>query len=168
MKTLISKTIAMLLILNLSSNYVFANTESITETVERHLPNNTHTSLVRAVSFDRVINPLGGYVNRHLYGQEVILKVAVKNFDYQKEIYISDGFNTRYVRFVSDIYEFVSGGAKALWVENEAGYDVIYLKISGYLPVSASGSINSNTFTMYLKMGPAQYTLQEIQIGRLD
>lgn len=59
-------------------------------------PNNTNTKLSNAISVDGVVVPVQAFIFRHLYGQDLILKLMVKNLGYKKVIYIQGLNGTAY------------------------------------------------------------------------
>ncbi len=133
--------------------------------VQIAMPNNTRTFLLPTQNYDGVIVPIGGYVWRHLYGQEILLKLYIKDINYHKELYVVGNNRAEQVHFVAGVSEFTEGGSKALFVGKEGEYDIIYIKISGAYPVSAVGTVNYLHFALYVKMGNSQYVLGSIRLG---
>lgn len=129
-----------------------------------NLPNNTNTQLATYSSQEGVISILEAYVSRHLYGQDVILKLLVKDFDYNKKIYLQSISGTHHASFVNNATEFSQGGAWAIWGADDVEYDIIYVKIPTLATISWSGVLSPHDFAVYIKMAGNEYRVTNIRL----
>lgn len=129
-----------------------------------NLSNNTKTQLASYISHDRVVTVLDAFVYRHLYGQEIVLKLLVKNLDYNKEIYLQSVNETRRAYFSNSESEFSTGGAHAFWVGNDGNFDIIYVKTPSFATISSAGALNPHRFAVYVKMAGNEFKADDIQL----
>lgn len=128
-------------------------------------PNNTNTRLASSVSMDHVVIPKQAYVFQHLFGQDLILKIMVKDLDYRKVIYIQNLDRTIHAPFALNDFEFRLGGTSALWVGKDGEYDIILVKLSGSIIVSDADTLSPHNINVYIQMAGMEFTVRNIKIS---
>lgn len=136
--------------------------------------NNTNTCLASQES-DGSLAVVDAFVWRHLYGEEVVVTLAVRNIDPEKEIWIFDRFASydfnasKRAIYVENENDFDTGGTRALWLEtHEDNRDLIKVKFNATALGYMGSILHDKQFSFYVKTGDRQFQTTAVTLKKCD